>query len=604
MTMRWLSVGMLALLAPVPDPCTALPEGECKQVLAPAPRPCTTLPEGERMQVLAAAPCARAAESSSRSWDAYAERLVPAYFQQFPASALEAGRHEHDGRLPDWSPRGLARSIAWLRGERTRAQAFDPAALDARQRYDRERLLAHLDKQLFWLEAADWPHRNPKFYADVLDPNIYVARPYAPLAHRLRAYIKHAKGIPAAARHIRANLKTPLPRTYVAIGRLGFGGLASYCEKDVPAAFADVKDAKLQAELRRANAAAVQALRGLDEWLAGQEASATQAFAIGEATFREMLRATEGVDLPLPQLIEIGERDLARNLKALEEACAAYAPGGSVADCVARARAEKPEGSPVAEARRQLDQLRAFVVDKEIVSIPGTERADVRESPPYQRWNFAYIDIPGPYEKGLPSTYFISPPDSSWPEAEQKAYLPGRGSLLFTSVHEVWPGHFLQYLHGNRSAYLFGRLFTDYAFGEGWAHYSEEMMWEAGLGRGNPELHVGQLLQALLRNVRFLSAIGLHTGGLTLEQSEQMFREKAFQDPGTARQQAARGTFDPAYLNYTLGKLMIRKLREDWTASRGGRAAWKAFHDELLSYGSPTVPLARRMMMGDAGSLF
>jgi hypothetical protein len=553
--------------------------------------------------LLAAAP-ARAAERSSRAWDTYAERFLSGYFREFPVNAVAAGRHEYDGRLPDWSSRGLARSIAWLHRERTRAQAFDAAALDARPRYERERLLAELDEQLFWLEAADWPHRNPKFYTDSLDPNIYVARPYAPLAARLHAYIKHAKAIPSAVRAIRANLNTPLPRTYVAIGRLGFGGLASYCEKDVPPVFADVHDATLQAEFSRANTAAVQALRGLDQWLAEQEAQATQDFALGEAKLREMLSATEGVDLPLAELRAIGERDLTRNLRALEEACTAYAPDASVPDCIARAQAAKPDGSPVVAAGHQLEELRAFVVDKEIVSVPGTETAQVRESPPYQRWNFAYIDIPGPYEKGLPSTYFISPPDPSWPEAEQKAYLPARGALLFMSVHEVWPGHFLQFLHSNRAPYPLGRLFSDYAFVEGWAHYAEEMMWDAGLGGGNPELHVGQLLQALLRDVRFLSAIGLHAGGMTLEQSEQMFREKAFQDPGTARQQAARGTFDPAYLNYTLGKLMIRKLREDWTATRGGRAAWKAFHDELLKYGSPPIPLARRMLMGEPGQLF
>jgi uncharacterized protein (DUF885 family) len=234
------------------------------------------------------------------------------------------------------------------------------------------------------------------------------------------------------------------------------------------------------------------------------------------------------------------------------------------------------------------------------VSVPGTERALVRESPPYQRSNAAYIDIPGPYEKNLPSIYYIAPPDPSWTPQEQAAYVPGWANLLFTSVHEVWPGHFLNFLHSNRVRSQFGRVFVGYAFAEGWAHYSEEMMWESGLGNGDPEVHVGQLLNALLRNVRYLSAIGLHTKGMTVAQSERMFREQAYQDPGNARQQAARGTYDPAYLNYTLGKLMIRKLRDDWTASRGGPRAWKAFHDRFLSYGGPPIPLVRRAMLGPA----
>jgi uncharacterized protein (DUF885 family) len=165
-------------------------------------------------------------------------------------------------------------------------------------------------------------------------------------------------------------------------------------------------------------------------------------------------------------------------------------------------------------------------------------------------------------------------------------------------VHEVWPGHFLQSRHSKRSAFVLGRVFGNYAFGEGWAHYAEELMWEAGLGDGDPKVHVGQLLNALLRNVRLVSAIGLHTGGMTVAQSEELFREKAFQDPGNARQQADRGTFDPGYGAYTLGKLMIRKLRDDWTVTRGGRESLRQFHDQLLSRGSVPVPLLRKAMLG------
>jgi uncharacterized protein (DUF885 family) len=161
----------------------------------------------------------------------------------------------------------------------------------------------------------------------------------------------------------------------------------------------------------------------------------------------------------------------------------------------------------------------------------------------------------------------------------------------------VWPGHFLQFLHANRASSRFGQVFVGYAFAEGWGHYAEELMWEAGLG-GDPETHIGQLLNALLRNVRYLSAIGLHTHGMTVAESEKMFREQGYQDAGTARQQARRGTFDPEYLKYTLGKLMIRKLRADWTASRGGQAAWREFHDRFLSFGGPPIPLVRGAMLG------
>jgi uncharacterized protein (DUF885 family) len=194
--------------------------------------------------------------------------------------------------------------------------------------------------------------------------------------------------------------------------------------------------------------------------------------------------------------------------------------------------------------------------------------------------------------------YYIAPPNPEWSAEERQAYLPGVTDLLFVSVHEVWPGHFLQYLHANRSSSKFGQVFVGYAFAEGWAHYAEELMWEAGLHEGDSETHIGMLLNALLRDARYLSAIGLHTGGMTVEESERMFREKAFQDPGNARQQAVRGTFDPAYLNYTLGKLIIRKLREEWTSRRGGPDAWFDFHNKFLSYGGPPIPLVRAQMLG------
>jgi hypothetical protein len=309
-----------------------------------------------------------------------------------------------------------------------------------------------------------------------------------------------------------------------------------------------------------------------------------------------MLHATERVDIPLAELEAMGRSDLQRNQAALREACAAFARGATIQACVSRMEANKPEGGSVEAARRQVRELKAFVERAGAATIPGTEEALVNEAPPYNRANFAYIDIPGPYEKGLPAVYYIAPPDPSWPPREQRDYIPGRADLLFTSVHEVWPGHFLQFLHSNRNPSLVARLFVGYAFAEGWAHYTEEMMWDMGLGDGDPEIHVGQLTNALLRNARYLSAIGLHTQGMTIEQSERLFREEAFADAATARQQAARGTYDPAYLNYTLGKLLIQQLREEWTGSRGGRQAWREFHDRVLTFGGPPIPMVRAAM--------
>ena len=250
-------------------------------------------------------------------------------------------------------------------------------------------------------------------------------------------------------------------------------------------------------------------------------------------------------------------------------------------------------------ATRQLPALKQFLLDNDIVSIPSDEEALVDEAPPHRRFNAAYISIPGPFDSGLPSVYYIAPPDPTWSEEDQLAYVPGETDLLAISVHEVWPGHFLQYLHSNRTENNVGRHFGTNTFSEGWAHYTEQMMVDAGLGDGDPEVRIGQLLNALLRNVRYMSAIGLHTEGMTIEESQQMFLDKAFQDFGNAQQQAHRGTYNPGYLNYTLDKLMINKLRMDWTAGRGGEEAWGRYHDAFLSYGQPPIPLIREQMLGD-----
>jgi hypothetical protein len=294
-----------------------------------------------------------------------------------------------------------------------------------------------------------------------------------------------------------------------------------------------------------------------------------------------------------------GELDLQRNLDMLYEACAEFAPGESTEACVLKMQNRKPPEGAVAGATRQLPALKQFLIDNDIVLIPSDEEALVDEAPPHRRVNAAYISIPGSYESGLPSVYYIAPPDPGWSEADQLAYVPGETDLLAISVHEVWPGHFLQFLHSNRAENNVGRHFSTYTFTEGWAHYTEQMMVDAGLGDGDPEVRIGQILNALLRNVRYLSAIGLHAEGMTIEESQQMFLDKAFKDFGNAEQQAYRGTYDPGYLNYTLGKLMINKMRDDWTRGRGGEEAWGRYHNEFLSYGSPPIPLIRQQMLSE-----
>jgi uncharacterized protein (DUF885 family) len=558
-----------------------------------------TLALGSLLIIVAGA-CTRSAQEAVTSpavpWAEFANATIAEYYRRNPETAVNAGLHEYDGQMSDMSIDANAEYVRWLRQTRGTVQAY--GKLDGIDAFERDYLLSAIDGEIFDNATSGFMRNNPIFYANRIGTSVYTDREYAPLEVRLAAYTRYISQLPAFLKTMQTNLQTPLPAPYLQIGYGILSGYARYLRDTVPAIFAGVEDEAMQADFRAANAAAIDAVQTTADWLDGLRETANDDYALGEARFLEMLHAKEGVDISVAELKAAGERDLQANLAALEQACAEYAPDSTLRACVLKVQDDKPEGGAVAGARRQLPYLRKFVEDNKLVSIPGTEEALVEEAPPHRRFNAAYIDIPGPYESGLPSIYYIAPADPDWTADEQRAYVPGKAILLATSVHEVWPGHFLQFLHANRATNNVGRHFGTYTFVEGWAHYAEQMMWDAGLGNGDPEVRIGQLLEALLRNVRFLSAIGLHTEGMTVDESRQMFLDKAFTDSGNAEQQSLRGTYDPGYLNYTLGKLMINKLRSDWVRDRGGREAWGEFHDRFLSYGSPPIPLVRKEMLG------
>lgn len=537
------------------------------------------------------------AEAERAPWAEFAANAVAEYYRRNPESAVNAGLHQYDGVIRDLSRESVADYLAWVRKIRSEAGSYDD--LEGMDAFERDYFVASMNEEEFKFDTADYLATNPAAYVSVLSFSVYIDREYAPLDERMRGFTKYVAQFPAYFETMQSNLQPPLASPFIEMSLARFGGLVTYLETTVPEIFSSVEDEALQAEFSTANAAAIESLKGTVEWLQGLRDTAHDDFALGAERFLEMLRANEGVDITLEELKAAGERDLERNLDILGEACAELAPGKSLNECVQQVQDQKPEGGAVAGARRQLPGLRKFLEEQELVTIPGTEEALVDEAPPHRRTNSAYINIPGPYEVGMPSTYFIAPPDPSWSEEDQLAYVPGESDLLFTTVHEVWPGHFLQFLHANRTKNNIGQHFGAYTFIEGWAHYTEEMMADAGLDDGRPDIRIGQILNALLRNVRYLSAVGLHAEGMTVEESHQLFEEKAFSGYGTAAQQSLRGTYDPGYLNYTLGKLMIRKLREDWTNGRGGREAWGQYHDQFLSYGYPPIPLVRRQMLGD-----
>ena len=540
------------------------------------------------------------AASANADWPKFVDNFIAAAFKANPGFAVQSGKHEYDGQIADLSQAAIDGEVARLKQVIADAGAFTNDKLSAEQQYERDYLVAVAKGQLFWIDptGADQLHTNPAAYLGAVDPSVYVTVPYAPPEARLKAYTKFLQNVPRAAEQMRANIKTPMAASFVDYAKSAFGGFAAYYPGDGMAAWKGVGTPADQQALQTATQSAVKAMNETVGWVEGQRSSAKPNFALGAAKFQRMLADTEMVTTPIAQLQKIGEADLAANQKLLGEACSRYAAGLTIMACMEKMSANKPVGGAVAGARAQLAGLKQFIIDKNIVTIPGPEEAKVEEAPPYNRQNFAYINIPGPYEKGLPSVYYIAPADPSWPKAEQDAFVPGEADLLFTSVHEVWPGHFLNFLHANRSKNMFGRVFVGYAFAEGWAHYTEEMMRVEGVGGGTDETLIGQLSNALLRDCRFLSAIGMHTGSMTQQQSFELFQNQCYQDVANARQQAARGTYDPAYLNYTMGKLMIRKLRDDWAATRGGQKAWKDFHDQFLGFGGPPIPLVRKQMMG------
>lgn len=547
-----------------------------------------------------------AAVAAAPNWERFTDEFIERYFEAAPTAGVWAGRHEYDGRLPDVSATGIEQRADMLRDYARRAQAeFAADALSAAEDLERQNLVAAIDGRLFGVEVARYHLRNPAWYSGAISPSVYVSRDYAPKDVRLKALTAYLRNLPAYLKQMRDTLKPPFAAAFVRSALVRFGGLAAHLQDDAPALFADVQDEELQRAFAEAQEPAVAALREVEAWLELQLQDATGDFALGEERYRDLLWRVYRIDLGWQTLKQVAEADLERNLELLRTTCASIDPAMSIADCAASVRDDKPEAGAVARANEQLPELKAHLLAADIVGIPGDETAYVAEAPAYRRTNSAYIEIPGPYDAGLPAIYYIAGPDPDWPPEVQRQYVPGEADLMNTSVHEVWPGHFLHSLYNKRSANRVGKVLRNGMLNEGWAHYAEELMQEVGLGDGKPLLHVGQILDALMRDVRFLSSIGLHVEGMSVETSRQMFADLAFLDPGNARQQALRGTYDPGYFAYTVGKLIIMKMRADWTAGRGGRAAWKDFHETLLSHGSAPLPILRKAMLGaeDTGSL-
>ncbi|CAN5864299.1 DUF885 domain-containing protein [soil metagenome] len=525
-------------------------------------------------------------------------------YRMDPADAVSLGLHKFDGELPDRTPAALAEQQALLEHDRDALLRFDTKEMTPLQHDERDVLISEIKNRLFELVDQDAYRTNPMSYSGAIDLASYIIRDYAPAFTRAAAVIKLCNGLPAYLAQARINLTLPMPRPWIDTALLQTRGLLEFADQDVRQTFGTITvPLANQAEIDPALDTCKSALGEHVAWLEKQQPQGTQSFRLGTPKFLKMLADTQGIELDLGRLQAIAEADLRRNLAAIDEAAKAIDPTKSTAEVVALMANDRAAPSEVlALATTQTKQLRQFILDNQLVSIPGTEDAIVKESPPFQRWNSAFMDGPGVFETTpLPSYYYISPPDPKWPAAEQAAYVPPRADLLFITIHEVYPGHYLHHLHIKANPSKILQAFRTYSTSEGWAHYTEEMMFEAGIGGQTPQLRIGMLKEALLRNVRFVVTLGLHTGTLTVEDATKLFAEKGFVDAGNARQQAVRGTFDPMYLAYTLGKLMIRNLRADWMKLHPG-ATLREFHDAFLSHGSAPIPVIRRAMLGPSAT--
>lgn len=547
-----------------------------------------------------AAPDASAAASAAHDAAAKAEterfarlrdRLVDETFAFDPSFAREIGLHEYDGKLADFSRAALDRSLAASDKAIVDLDAIDAALLSPDDALDRAILRRSAAIEHFVHVSRDASRKLPLMYEDIFDVEGYVDRAYAPLEVRLTKLVEHEEQALTQVAHIRENLVLPISRPIAIVSAKIFGGFGDYLRKDVVKTFAGVGDKALQARFKKSNDALAKEADGIARWIEKEVIpKSDDSFRLGADRYRELLKVQEGLTISIEEMRAIGEADLARNKAAYEVLIKSTK------------LTPTPAKSELALARSIVADARRFVVDKKLVTLATDDDAEVVETPPFKRWNAAAIDMTGPFDHFRVAHYEITLPDPKWPAAEQAAYVLPLGTLVATSVHEVYPGHFVQGRWIERAPTKVQKIFSAYSFSEGWAHYSEQLMVEEGFYADKPEIKLGQVTDALLRDCRFLGSIALHVDGKSVDEVAKRFIDDCHQDKATAREQAVRGTFDPGYFAYTLGKLQILELRERAKKVLGDAFSLQRFHDAVLSHGTPPLALIKERVLKDLGA--
>ncbi|HEY8651105.1 MAG TPA: DUF885 domain-containing protein [Chthoniobacterales bacterium] len=556
------------------------------------------------------------AQNSDADFDKLADEFISGYLTARPLHGTQLGLHQYDGKISDYTRLAIDAEVARLKRFDDKLQKFDANKLSPRASIDRRILQAAIKKELFEIKDMASYDRNPMVYARALEVNLYVKRDFKPLDERIRDIIaieNQAQNIMTAAK---TNLRDVLPKPYVELAIQIANGAADFLEKNFVEAIGQINDQQLRDAFQESNKKAADALKEYANWLSKERLpKATADFALGEEKYRRMLATTELVDLPPAKILEIGLQQLKSEQAAFADAAKQIDPKKTPAEVFKQIQNEHPTAENlIPDVAKDLDAIRQYVVDHHIVTVPSEVRAQVKETPQYRRaTSFASMDTPGAFEtRATEAYYYVTPVENNWTQKQKDEWLTSFNYFTadVISIHEAYPGHYVQFLHLNASpATKTEKIFGSYAFIEGWAHYCEKMMLDEGFGSAaNPtpeqkmraaKYRMAQADEALLRLCRLCVSIKMHTQGMSVEDGTKFFRDNCYYEDKPAHSEAMRGTFDPGYLNYTLGKLQILKLRDDYKAQEGANFSLEKFHDEMLNHGMPPVRLLREILLKD-----
>ena len=558
----------------------------------------------------------KAPASPSKDWNGLVdEYLDKVYFPQNPSVATQDGLHQHDSEIEQYSQKAIQEEIGALHTYEQRVAQFPPAGLTAVEVADQQILLGEIRSQLLTLETLRPREKNPDLYSSSAAGTIYVlmVRKFAPPEQRLRSVIAREQKLPAIFASARENLQNP-PAEYTQIALEQLPGIIGFFQKDVPTAFAEVKDTALNAEFAKSNAAVIDALQQYQTWLKTELLPRSHGdFRIGAENFSKKLQYEEMVDTPLDRLLQVGFDDLHKNQAELQRVAKEIEPRKSPQEVVAELAKMHPAPDKLLQTfAGTFDSLISFIQAKHIIDIPAGPKPMVVETPPFERaTTTASMDTPGPFETVATESYFHvtlpAPGDSPQDIASLMAGF-NIGTIVSTSVHETYPGHYLQYLWTSRAPSKLRKVFYANTNGEGWAHYCEQMMLDEGYGqpgvgakdeREAKFIRLGQLQDALLRDARFVVGIKMHSGQMSFDEAKTFFVQEGFQSKKIAEIESKRGTSDPTYLYYTLGKLQILKLREDYKKKMGAGFNLGEFHDKFMGQGFPPIAVVRQALLGD-----